>query len=603
VGRVEQQASPRIEYERRRAAKQAEVNKLRAVDDRVGSVGLWAASAIVIILLAAGLDFLRAYWCLVPLAVLIVARIIHVRYANRIEVLEAGVRHYDRGLARMDDRWTGQGREGREYEPAGHIYAGDLDLFGRGSLFELLCTARTRTGEKTLATWLLVPGTPAEIRERQSAARELRDRLDLREDLSRLGGDVAAGVRPEELTAWGAAPPELPHAIRLLAHLLAASSIATLGLFIAGVSAWPFAATVLSILMFNWRVSGRVSRVTELGEKAERELDVLAGVLHRVAGESFASPRLRSLQESLRDAAARLEQLAKLIQRLQSVRNELVRAVAGLVLWKAHCAFALETWRAKWGKAIPQWLAAVGEIEALGALACYAYENPDDPFPEIREDGSHFEGEQLGHPLLPRRSCVRNDVRLGGAPQVLIVSGSNMSGKSTLLRTIGVNAVLALAGAPVRAKRLSISPLAVGATIRVQDSLQAGMSRFYAEISRIKQLMEAASGPRPLLFLLEEVLAGTNSQDRKAGAEILIKEFIAKNAIGLVTTHDLALAGAVDVLGTAAANVHFEDQLVDGKLSFDYILRPGVVTKSNALALMRAIGLLDGNGPANPSST
>jgi DNA mismatch repair ATPase MutS len=183
------------------------------------------------------------------------------------------------------------------------------------------------------------------------------------------------------------------------------------------------------------------------------------------------------------------------------------------------------------------------------------------------------------------------------------VSGSNMSGKSTLLRTIGVNAVLALAGAPVRAKRLSISPLAVGATIRVQDSLQAGMSRFYAEISRIKQLMEAASGPRPLLFLLEEVLAGTNSQDRKAGAEILIKEFIAKNAIGLVTTHDLALAGAVDVLGTAAANVHFEDQLVDGKLSFDYILRPGVVTKSNALALMRAIGLLDGNGPANPSST
>ena len=599
---MEQPVSPRIEYDRRRADRQSGVNRLRAVDDRVGTVGLWAATAIAIILVAAMLDLIRAHWCLVPLAVLVIARIIHVRYDNRIQVLESGVRHYDRGLARMDDRWTGQGREGKEYEPTNHIYAGDLDLFGRGSLFELLCTAQTRTGEKTLATWLLVPGTPAEIRERQAAARDLRDRLDLREDLSRLGGDVAAGVRPEELTAWGAAPPELPHAIRLLAHLLAAGSITSLGLFIAGVSAWPFAAVILSILMFNWRVSGRVGRVTDLGEKAERELDVLAGVLRRVGGESFTSPRLRSLQDSLRDASAHVEQLAKLIQRLQSVRNELIRPIAGIILWKAHCAFALENWRAKWGKVVPQWLAAVGEVEALGALAVYSYENPDDPFPEIREEGSHFEGEQLGHPLLPRRSCVRNDVRLGVAPKVLIVSGSNMSGKSTLLRTVGVNAVLALAGAPVRARRLAISPLAIGATIRVQDSLQAGMSRFYAEISRIKQLMETASGARPLLFLLEEVLAGTNSQDRKAGAEILIREFVAKNAIGLVTTHDLALAGAVDVLGPAAANVHFEDQLVDGKLSFDYILRPGVVTKSNALALMRAIGLLDGNGPAAPSS-
>src|SRR5204863_504642 len=239
-----------------------------------------------------------------------------------------------------------------------------------------------------------------------------------------------------------------------------------------------------SILMFNWRVSGRISRVTDLGEKAERELDLLTGVLRRVGAESFSGPRLRSLQESLRDATLRLEHLARLIQRLQSVRYVLI---------------------------------------------------------------------------------------------------------------------LALAGAPVRSRRLAISSLALGATIRVQDSLQGGMSRFYAEISRIKQMMELATGPSPLLFLLEEVLAGTNSQDRKSGAEILLREFIARNAIGLVTTHDLALAGAADTLGGAALNVHFEDQLVDGKLAFDYVLRPGVVTKSNALALMRSIGLLDGNGGSAPS--
>jgi hypothetical protein len=590
-----------MEYERRRTAKQAEVAELRRIDDRVGTVGLWGATAAAILLVLLFLGLLKAVWIAIPVAVLLVARFIHARYDARMRVLDAGVRHYDLGLARMDDRWAGQGRDGKEFEEAGHPYAGDLDLFGRGSLFELLCTAQTRTGERTLARWLLAPGTPAEIRDRQAAVRELRDRLDLREDLSRLGGDVAAGLKPEELIAWGGAPSELPREIRILARLLTAASLATLTLFVLGVSAWPFATVILSILMFNWRVSGRVGRVTELGERAERELDLLTGVLRRVGGESFSSPRLRALQESLREATSRLERLATLIQRLQSVRNELIRALAGLILWKAHCAFALENWRAAWGQEIPRWLEAVGEIEALGALALYAYENPDDPFPEILEEGARFDGEQLGHPLLLRRSCVRNDVRLGGAPRVLIVSGSNMSGKSTLLRTVGVNAVLALAGAPVRARRLAISPLAVGATIRVQDSLQAGMSRFYAEISRIKQMMEIASGPRPLLFLLEEVLAGTNSQDRKAGAEILMREFLSRNAIGLLTTHDLALAGAADALDGAAENVHFEDQLVDGKLAFDYVLRPGVVTKSNALALMRAIGLLDGKSSSGPS--
>lgn len=600
---MEQPVSPRTEYERRRASKQAQIDELKRIDDRVGSVGLWAALAAAVLLVAVLLGGTRAVWILIPVGVVLTARIIHLRYESRIRRLQAGVHHYDRGLARMEDRWAGQGREGREYEEPAHPYAGDLDVFGRGSLFELLCAAQTRTGERTLASWLLRPGAPAEIRERQAAVRELRDRLDLREDLARLEGDVAKGVRPEELAAWGSAPPELPLGLRLLANGLTAASLGTLVLFLAGVSAWPFAAVVLAILMFNWRVSGRVSRVTELGEQAERELDVLAGVLHRLGGESFASPRLVALQSSFRQAALRVHHLARLVQLLQSVRNEMVKALAGLVLWRAHCAFWLEDWRRTWGHEVSGWLGAVGEIEALGSLAMYAYENPEDPFPEIREGAAHFEGQQLGHPLLSRRTCVRNDVKLGGTPGVLIVSGSNMSGKSTLLRTVGINAVLAFAGGPVRARQLALSPLSVGATIRIQDSLQAGMSRFYAEITRIKQLMEIAAGPRPLLFLLEEILAGTNSQDRKAGAEIVLREFIRKSAIGLVTTHDLALAGAVDTLGSAAANVHFEDQLVEGKLAFDYVLRPGVVTKSNALALMKAVGLLDGNPAAGPSDT
>ena len=598
---MEQLLSPRSEYERRRAVRQHEIGRLRIIDDRVGSVGLWSASATVILLIVSFFSALHAVWALLPVALLIVARIIHLRYEAAIEIHASAVRHYERGLARMDDRWAGQGREGREFESPTHPYAGDLDLFGRGSLFELLCTVRTRAGEKTLATWLLAPGTPSEIRERQASVRELRERLDLREDLARLGDDAAAGIRPDELGVWSQSRAELTPSIRLTARLLTAASLGSLVLFLLGVSAYPFAAVVLAILMFNWRVSGRISHVTELGERAERELDLLSKVLRRLGTEPFDSPRLKTLRDSLHDAAVHIEELARLVQRLQSVRNELIRVLAGLILWKAHCAFALEAWRERWGRGIPGWLDAVGEIESIGALAAYAYENPEDPFPEIVEGEARFEGEQLGHPLLARRTCVRNDVRLSLAPRVLIVSGSNMSGKSTLLRTIGVNATLALAGAPVRAKRLTLSPVSLGATIRVQDSLQAGMSRFYAEISRIKQLMEIAAGSRPLLFLLEEVLAGTNSQDRKTGAELLLKEFLKRRAIGLVTTHDLALAGAVEVLGPAASNVHFEDQLVDGKLSFDYILRPGVVTRSNALALMKAVGLPVGNGDPDPS--
>ena len=207
------------------------------------------------------------------------------------------------------------------------------------------------------------------------------------------------------------------------------------------------------------------------------------------------------------------------------------------------------------------------------------------------EDGPR-EAEGLGHPLIAAAVGVRNDVRLGsGGPRVIIVSGSNMSGKSTLLRSVGVSVVLGLAGAPVTARRLRLSALVLGATLHIEDSLQAGHSRFYAEILRIRTIADAARGPLPLLFLLDEILHGTNSHDRRIGAEGIVRALIGFGAIGLVTTHDLALTELPARLAGAAVNVHFEDRLEDGKMVFDYRMRPGVVEHSNALALMRAIGL------------
>jgi DNA mismatch repair ATPase MutS len=207
------------------------------------------------------------------------------------------------------------------------------------------------------------------------------------------------------------------------------------------------------------------------------------------------------------------------------------------------------------------------------------------------ETGAIFDGEDLRHPLVPFEKCVPNSVSLGDELRLMVVSGSNMSGKSTLLRTVGINAVLAMSGAPVRARRLRVSCVAIGATLRIQDSLQAGTSRFYAEIQRIYHIMELTKGTLPVLFLLDEVLHGTNSHDRAIGAGAIVTGLIDRHAIGLATTHDLALAQIADALAPRAANVHFEDELIDGKITFDYRMRPGVVRKSNALALMRAVGL------------
>ena len=258
-------------------------------------------------------------------------------------------------------------------------------------------------------------------------------------------------------------------------------------------------------------------------------------------------------------------------------------------------AVAIDRWRTRYAGAVATWLHAAGELEAFAALATYAYEHPADPFPVMVEPAPLFEAAALGHPLIPETTAVTNDVALGGThPHLLLVSGSNMSGKSTLLRAIGVNVVLALSGAPVRAGALRLSPMALGTSLRVDDSLQAGRSRFYAEILRIRAIVDLtrdADHPAPVVFLLDEMLAGTNSHDRRIGAEAIIRTLIANGAIGLVTTHDLALADVVPSLGALAANVHFEDRIVDGAMVFDYRMRPGIVEHSNALALMRAIGL------------
>jgi hypothetical protein len=521
----------------------------------------------------------------------------HDRVKQARQRAQRAVAFYERGLARLDDQWIGKGEPGSRFADENHPYSADLDLFGVGSLFERLCAARTPMGQSTLAAWLKHAASAEEVTARQQAVAELHPKLDLREDLAVLSGKSQARLDPDGLTKWATAPPLLQKAWRYAALNLAVTlTIGTLiAWFVWDIGFTPFVAALLIEIGVAVWLSGGTGEVLEAVEKAARDLQLMTEILARLEREPVKAERLLRLRALVETAglppSRRIAHLRRLIDWLNADQNQLFTPFALLLLWRIRFAFALDAWRAKYGSAVAGWLQMVGEYEALGALAGYAFENPDDQYPAIAVEGPIFAGEQVGHPLIPIARCVRNDVQLGGDLRVLVVSGSNMSGKSTLLRTVGINTVLALTGAPVRAKRVRVSPMAIGATLRIQDSLQAGKSRFFAEITRLRQLVDLARGPLPLLFLLDEILHGTNSHDRRLGAEAIVRGFVELGAVGLVTTHDLALAEIVERLGSRAANVHFDDELVNGAVTFDYRMRPGVTQHSNALALMRAVGL------------
>lgn len=587
--------SPREAYEARRRARQAVVERLDRADARIANARLavfLAAGGVAWLAWARGLSW---WWLLLPGAAFVALLVVHDRLLVRRARAARAVRFHEEGLARLDGTWPGRGVDGARFDDPAHPCARDLDLFGRGSLFERLCVARTAAGEEALAAWLLAPAPPEVVRARQAAVDELRGRLDLREDLAVLGADVRAEVDPRRLIAWAGAPPALPGR----AWRVAAGALAILGVGAAiawpalGVGPLPLAAVAIADWLLLRRLRAPLGTVAAAVERPGRDLAVLAEVLARLEAEPFEAPLLVELQRALAgedgSASAHIARLARRIEQLHARRNQFFAPIAFLLLWVVHLGYAIEAWRLRHGPRVARWIEAVGALEALASLSTWAFENPADPFPTLEEGAALFDGEGVAHPLLP--GAVPNDVRLGEDLQALVVSGSNMSGKSTLLRTVGVNAVLAQAGAPVRARRLRLSPLRVGGTLRVQDSLQEGTSRFYAELRRIKQLVDLAGGAPPLLFLVDEIFHGTNSHDRRIGAEAILRGLIERGAIGLLTTHDLALAQAAEALAPRAANVHFEDRIEAGRLVFDYRMRPGVVRRSNALELMRLVGL------------
>jgi hypothetical protein len=569
------------------------------MQERVGGMRLLLAAIALVLAWSSWFEhWLSPLWLLAPVATFICAVAYHGILRRRHSRASRAAEFYRRGLARVEDRWAGMGNQGERFGDLHHVYAADLDLFGEGSLFELLCATRTRMGEETLARWLLAPAPTAEILQRQSCVLDLRDRQDLRERIGTLGNEQDSALLPARLVDWAEAPTVLGEGwIRTVAYLLPGLLIASL---IAGdvTGIW---SPVLAVLIIEAAVHYRLKeRLKQALFPAERAFDfdglkTFAGLLVEIERERFDSPPMRSLADAISPggirASARIGRLATLVMLSEQRMNLMVSWTQVPLLYLLHIALAAERWRRAHGKFVRGWVEAAGRFEALSSLAQYSFEHPDDPFPGFYEGRACLRTQGIGHPLIPQSRCVRNDVSLAEGTRVWLVSGSNMSGKSTLLRTVGLNVVLAMAGAPVRAQVFDLTPLQVGASIRINDSLREGSSRFYAEITRLRQLNDLSAKNPPLLFLIDEMLQGTNSKDRRIGAEGILGALVQQGAIGLATTHDLALTELGGLANGVLRNMHFEDHLENGRMRFDYELREGVVTKSNGLELMRAIGL------------
>jgi len=622
--------SPADEYRRRIDARRATVAAHDRLDEQLSHARLATFAGAV-------LAALLAWRALAPWWILLLPTILFlwlVRRHDRVLRTRANavraIRLYEHGLARIEDRWHDSGEPGDRFRDDDHIYANDLDLFGRSSLFQLLSLARTRAGEDTLAGWLRQPAAAAEIAARQQAVAELAPALDVREDLALAGGDVRASVDTDRLLAWAETPLPPATTLRALTWIFTAATLAGIGV-VAATGAWMPLGALAIVQTVVWRRFGdQINRIVSARDPdaggdfvadalthRARDLVVLGRLLQVLESAPFKCQRVAALRERLQvDGGAgsrvipRLHQLAILHD---SERNALalplgvflagylelaVSLTALIQLVRPHLAVAVDGWRKRYGGRARTWIASVAELEALMSLGSYCYEHPGDPFPQIVAADvttparpAVLEGQRLGHPLLAGAQMVPNDVQLTPRTQLLVVSGSNMSGKSTLLRTVGINVVLAQAGAPVRASSLRLSPLAIGATLRIQDSLQEGRSRFYAEITRIREIADLAAGPVPVLFLLDELFHGTNSHDRLIGASGVLTTLLDRGAIGLITTHDLALTAIADRLSPRALNVHFEDWFEGEEMRFDYAMKPGPVSRSNAIALMRAVGL------------
>lgn len=523
------------------------------------------------------------------------------RALGRAVVSEQGVARAERSWARIDPQPWSWPRDDGEHQRI------DLDVVGPDSLIQLLPTISAAVGAPRMREWLSTLASADILRERQAGVRELTDAVELREAFELAARRLRlTEARIAWFIEWGRAPGQTePTWPRVASRALPALTVAS----IAATTVWPPAASLamLSVLatvmlaLFVRAQTGDAVRAADVGAHISEAYSELAGVVRHA---SFASPLLRKLQAKLdlgpaghaEDALHRLQRLAA----WSEVRSSpmMHAALQALFAWDFQLARAVDDWRRSYGSSLDEWFSALAEIECLAALAGLAYTNPDWAFPDLSPGQPlRLRARRLGHPLLPAGARVSNDVEIGPPGTVLLISGSNMSGKSTLLRAIGLNALLARVGGPVCAEAMWCPPMRLFTSLRVQDSLAEGISYFMAEALRLRDIVfaaesDAGAGAPPLLYLVDEILRGTNSEERAVASRLIIARLLRTSAIGTITTHDLGVF-SVPEIAEHARHAHFAERFTgDGeRLTFDYTLRPGPTTSSNAMRLLSLIGL------------
>ena len=602
-------------YEQQVAAHTARRDAEAAVSVRISRLRLaTVVPAIALLVLAGARTFSPAALTagLVLLLVFLVLVVWHARVEQRVEWHDALRTVNLHALARIGRAWDRL--PPAEEPPPGiedHPYAQDLDLFGRASLLQWLGPAATAAGARTLQDWVLAPAPASEIANRQRAVAELSAAVEWREHFA-AHGRLAERVRRAELEAFlrwveSAGPFTRPTILRLRVAVLAITAaiwvlIALQAAGVAEAAYWliPVVAGMILSFVTASHIHGEFNRALVVDQAFARYADLFAHAVHAPGDAALLGAIRTRLASSGADAPECLRQLNRILGFAQLRAGAAIFhfPIQALTLWDFYVFFALDAWRRRVGSSVRGWMNAVGDLDALSALARVRADNPAWALPEVIDaridEVKQIRASNLGHPLIPDDRRVGNDVEVGPPGTVLLITGSNMSGKSTLLRAIGLNAVLAQAGGPVCAAALRVPDLDIETSIRVQDSLEHGLSYFMAALARLKGVLDRArrrDDGRIVLYLLDEILQGTNTGERAIAVRGVARHLLEAGAIGVMTTHDLGLA-AEEPLNTAGRLAHFTE-LVDehGTMTFDYRLRPGLATSRNALRLMRLIGI------------
>ena len=591
--------SPHEVYQSREAEFSASADALRKLSDRLSVARLVAfAGGLVLFAVLLSFSFIAA------VSALTVALITLAWLVIKYETTEKRRKRYLRlaeinrmELLCLEGEFSGY-KTGEEYSERDHPYSYDLDIFGKASLFQYICRTTSGPASDRLAEYLKQAATQEEIFLRQEAVAELQPLTDWRQELMTLGYLTAgAGSDPAPLMQWLESDDLFRKTTRekIVTGCLSLLALAAVIAVIAGLPVGILTPVFIVNFVFYFT---RYRKISKLQGQVSRSSDLLKAyseIIKMIESRDFTSPMLQTVQSTFRGdipASDHIRQLSKLVGRLDWRLNMLMSAPLNLLFFTdIHFCLALERWKRKHASRIPGWFASMAEFEVLASLANMAFNNPGWVYPQVTEDYFVFRAEDMGHPLIPAGRRICSDFAARGAGKAIIVTGSNMSGKSTFLRTCGVNAVLAFAGAPVCASAFTLSHVRLHSRMRISDSLEENISSFYAELRRLREIISGAESDPKVFLLLDEILRGTNSDDRYTGSVALIKQLTGYGAVAMVATHDLRLAGMEQELPDAIENYHFDVKVNGDELFFDYRLTAGICSSFNASLLMKKMGI------------